>query len=384
MTIKTSKKRCNFTKKRKTIRNKYKGGEIKRKRYKKNDKEEMYLGELKDGEPHGKGKMGYKNGDVYQGNFEDGKMNGQGKMTLSNGDKYDGEFKNDMKHGKGKYSFASGAVYDGEWKNNKFEGRGKYLLANGDVLYDGEWKNGTKDGKGKYLYTDGDVYDGEWKNDKIHGKGKILYANGDVYDGEWVDNKPKKQKIITLNNIDIPYNISIDETGFDIIDGYINIQNFLTDDSDNFLFIINSGTETNEYRLFNKENLKTILNDESNYVYICKEISHKLMISKEDLRDETEYINLRKLGMYDYALVEQIQYIANNNKKDRIFMFTKTQEEAPSVVSWNIYNNPGTTVVSASHCQEGQGGFIYNIETVDVIFVDKSKTSKTSKTSKDV
>jgi len=194
-----------------------------------------------------------------------------------------------------------------------------------------------------------------------------------------VNDKPKTKKIITLNNIDIPYNISIDETGFDIIDGYINIQNFLTDDSDNFLFIINSGTETNEYRLFNKENLKTILNDESNYVYICKEISHKLMISKEDLRDETEYINLRKLGMYDYALVEQIQYIANNNKKDRIFMFTKTQEKAPSVVSWNIYNNPGTNVVSASHCQEGQGGFIYNIETVDVIFVDKSKTSKTSK-----
>jgi hypothetical protein len=381
MTIKTSKKRCNFTKKRKTIRNKYKGGD--RKRYEKNDKEEMYVGELKDGKPHGKGKMGYKNGDVYQGNFEDGKINGQGKMKLSNGDKYHGEWKNGIKDGKGKYLFASGSVYDGEWKNNNFEGRGKYLFASGAV-YDGEWKNDKFEGRGKYLFENGDVYDGEWKNGIRHGKGKILYANGDVYDGEWVDNEPKKQKIITLNNIDIPYNISIDETGFDIIDGYINIKKFLTDDSDNFLFIINSGTETNEYRLFNKENLKTILNDESNYVYICKEISHKLMISKEDLRDETEYINLRKLGMYDYALVEQIQYIANNNKKDRIFMFTKTQEKASSVVSWNIYNNPGTNVVSASHCQEGQGGFIYNIETVDVIFVDKSKTSKTSKTSKDV
>jgi hypothetical protein len=57
-------------------------------------------------------------------------------------------------------------------------------------------------------------------------------------------------------------------------------------------------------------------------------------------------------------------------------MFTKTQEEAPSVVSWNIYNNPGTSVVSASHCQDGQGGFIYNIETVDVNFVDNSKKKK--------
>ena len=249
------------------------------------------------------------------------------------------------------------------------------IYKNGDI-YEGEWYEEKKHGKGKMRYADGDIYYGNWDEDKKHGRGKMTYKNGDIYDGEWVNDKPKTKKIITLNNIDIPYNISIDETGYDFIDGDTNIKEFLKD-LDNFLFIINSGNRTNQHFLFNKENLKNEIYNKSNYVYICREISSKLMITKDELRDETEYFNLRKIGMYDYALVEQIQYITNNNKKNRIFMFTKTQDEAPSVVSWNIYNNPGTNVVSASHCQDGQGGFIYNIENVDVNFVDNSKKSKT-------
>ena len=52
-----------------------------------------YVGELKDGKPHGKGIYIWKNGTKYEGEWKDGERYGQGRFTFTDGSKYVGEFK---------------------------------------------------------------------------------------------------------------------------------------------------------------------------------------------------------------------------------------------------------------------------------------------------
>ena len=40
-----------------------------------------YVGDLQDGQPHGRGEMTYSNGDTYKGSFVNGKRSGDGRLT---------------------------------------------------------------------------------------------------------------------------------------------------------------------------------------------------------------------------------------------------------------------------------------------------------------
>ena len=53
----------------------------------------IYVGEVKDGERHGKGTLTLPDGEKYEGEFKDGKYNGTGILTLADGEKYEGEFR---------------------------------------------------------------------------------------------------------------------------------------------------------------------------------------------------------------------------------------------------------------------------------------------------
>lgn len=83
-----------------------------------------YVGELKDGLPHGQGTYISKNGDKYVGEHKDGKRHGQGTYTFGDGpnkgDKYVGEYKNGLRHGQGIFTFEDGKVFKGTWKDNEF------------------------------------------------------------------------------------------------------------------------------------------------------------------------------------------------------------------------------------------------------------------------
>ena len=127
-----------------------------------------YIGQSKDGKPHGKGKMVFANGDEYDGGWKDGKM-----------------------HGEGVCEYANGSVYKGAWENGKMNGRGEVVFANGNK-YEGEWKHGKKHGKGRWIWhNNGDEYDGEWKGDKMNGMGTFKGKDGMLFEGEYKDGIPQ-------------------------------------------------------------------------------------------------------------------------------------------------------------------------------------------------
>lgn len=63
-----------------------------------------------------------------------GLKEGTGTHSRLNGETYIGEFKNDEFHGKGKLIFPDGSFYEGDWANGVKEGEGLIHLANGKII----------------------------------------------------------------------------------------------------------------------------------------------------------------------------------------------------------------------------------------------------------
>ncbi len=95
---------------------------------------DRYVGEVRNGYPHGRGTGYYANGNRYEGEFKDGKPHGRGTGYYANGNRYEGQFKDGKRDGRGTYYFANGDRYEGEFKDGKRDGRGTYYCANGDIF----------------------------------------------------------------------------------------------------------------------------------------------------------------------------------------------------------------------------------------------------------
>lgn len=156
------------------------------------DTEWTYVGNVKEGIPHGKGKIITK----YQtltGNFKYGHVDGDVEVKYRNGDYYKGVWNElsyipgDYPSGYGEMKNHDGSYYKGEWDCNgyKDKGYGKEIYDNG--YYEGEFLNGKRHGKGKYVWNGGSYYDGEWKEGKQHGKGIYKGENGKITSGYWTD-----------------------------------------------------------------------------------------------------------------------------------------------------------------------------------------------------
>ena len=79
-------------------------------------------------------------------------------MLVNENIQYIGEVKNGMPHGKGRSSYSNGALYEGGWKDGRRHGKRNFTFADGDV-YKGKWKYGKKYGQGKYTYSHGERYE---------------------------------------------------------------------------------------------------------------------------------------------------------------------------------------------------------------------------------
>ncbi|PIY08867.1 MAG: hypothetical protein COZ18_10060 [Flexibacter sp. CG_4_10_14_3_um_filter_32_15] len=150
--------------------------------------DDYYIGEWKEGKPHGKG-TSMQDGRKYVGEWKNALKDGRGILYLSNGDKYEGEWKEDEYHGQGTYYYTLGSKYVGNWKKGKKNGKGSYYWTNGEK-YIGNWEKGKKNGKGTYHWANGETYYGDWKEGKRHGNGMAAYSNGKKkYDGDYINSK---------------------------------------------------------------------------------------------------------------------------------------------------------------------------------------------------
>ncbi len=111
----------------------------------------------------------FPDGKKYVGEFKNGKPHGQGAMAYPDGGRYEGEFKNGKAHGKGTATYSDTLEYLGEWQNGKPHGKGKVTLPNGKK-YAGEWRDGRPHGPGEITHPDGKKYVGEFEHEKEFSK----------------------------------------------------------------------------------------------------------------------------------------------------------------------------------------------------------------------
>ncbi|MCQ2252067.1 MAG: caspase family protein [Bacteroidales bacterium] len=108
----------------------------------------IYIGEFKNGEPHGMGKYIMENGSVYNGTVEKGKIEGYGQMDFFDDGSpncpksYIGEMKGGKAHGYGAMTFKNGDIYYGHFEYNKFNGQGVYKEKDGDKKKIGIYRDG--------------------------------------------------------------------------------------------------------------------------------------------------------------------------------------------------------------------------------------------------
>lgn len=155
-----------------------------------------YIGEHKNGKPHGRGIIYFSSEDKrksYDGDWINGIREGSGTMVWRNGGKYVGKWKSGVRNGYGTHYYANGEIYEGNWLADKQHGKGKITFAYNDSAnrkyYDGEWVSNIRQGIGTMMWNDGEWYKGGWRNGKMHGNGELHFSNGNKFVGIYNDNK---------------------------------------------------------------------------------------------------------------------------------------------------------------------------------------------------
>lgn len=110
-------------------------------RFKINQNNIYYTGDIVDGKANGVGKGVFDNGNVYEGEWVNNNIEGKGKEKLPDGTYYEGEFSNNVRDGKGTYLYKNNEKYVGQWENNVRDGEGILYDKKGKIKYKGEWKN---------------------------------------------------------------------------------------------------------------------------------------------------------------------------------------------------------------------------------------------------
>ena len=147
-----------------------------------------YVGETRNGEPHGQGVYTSPTGGGYEGAFRNGKFHGYGIMTWANGDRYEGEFRGNLHHGHGVFTWPSGNRYEGDFRDNRRHGRGVYTRSDGS-RYEGDFRDNRRHGRGVYTWSGGNRYEGDFRDNRRHGRGVFTWSDGNRWEGGFRDDK---------------------------------------------------------------------------------------------------------------------------------------------------------------------------------------------------
>lgn len=188
-----------------------------------------------------------------------------------------------------------------------------------------------------------------------------------------------------------PIRISQDDKVFDIIEGVeTGVDEYIHSDPDNIVFYFNG-----KFYPFQRETLKSLVVPgvtNNTIVYSCKKVDAGM--SEENLDKDGLYFRLRILNIIaDYISLAYINAVIRDTGK--YYSIRKTDDKIESTVSYNLIHyinemikideaedGPGV-LVSSSHCQEGQGGFIYALNKFEPVMKGgRRKSSKKRKGSR--
>ena len=150
-----------------------------------------YAGQWARGLPHGEGERVAADGACCEGQWRAGKLEGRGVKHEADGSVHEGQWAAGVPHGEGTLTLPNGSERSGVWVHGSLEGeRGCYELERSwdgcewRSLYRGRFVGGQRCGAG-YERTDGGEYDGAWLDGRRHGVGRFRARNGWVYRGGW-------------------------------------------------------------------------------------------------------------------------------------------------------------------------------------------------------
>ncbi len=144
----------------------------------------MYVGEWKNGLPHGKGTQTFAGGLRVEGTFEEGLKHGECRIVFPTGEVYSGSCMKDDQHGPGQIVWPNGDCYNGYWLGGRRDGEGTFTCAH--YKYTGSWSDGFMEGEGKLIFNGGGAYEGKFKEGKFHGEGRLVRCTGTRTKGTWV------------------------------------------------------------------------------------------------------------------------------------------------------------------------------------------------------
>ena len=104
-----------------------------------------YVGDMKDGRPHGKGRLERRGGEVFEGEWVAGALHGQGKHRDADGNSYEGTLANGIPRGLGRQAMADGSIYVGSFRDGLRDGEGRLRLPGG-TEYASNWLAGIEKG----------------------------------------------------------------------------------------------------------------------------------------------------------------------------------------------------------------------------------------------
>ena len=167
-----------------------------------------------------------------------------------------------------------------------------------------------------------------------------------------------------------PVTISPNETTYDaIMMEDISLADYLKEDENNILFQFQ-----NHYYPSSKDTINHQITP-TNMVYECKEPN---TLRPENIIKEAPLFRLQSLALpVQYIYLCQINALLDSTAQVYKIKLSSPEKNLASVVSKEVLD--GGTYVSASHCQDGQGGKVYTIEIADYVVSDPVGGKKKSK-----
>lgn len=179
-------------------------------------------------------------------------------------------------------------------------------------------------------------------------------------------NKPVEQLYAyytaSLQNTPIPvstsHTFSPNATAFDVIEGVERpVREYLDEDPNNMAFVLG-----NKYYFADKATIRHLMRDGSVFKFPCKSIAETFGVSPSNLELKRPLFTLRNLGLYEgYVLYSQINELLSNPEIRVVALQEK--ERLLTVASLQMLSN-SPNAVSASHCQDGQGGMLYEMKQI--------------------